>query len=410
VRVLFLTQVLPYPPDSGAKLKTLNVLKSLGPEHDLTLVSFVRGDQRRDAEQLREYCRAVYTVEMRRTPWWDGRAIAASLCGGGPTLMLRDDRPEMGVLIDNLTTGEPFDLVHADQLNMCQYALRVPHAARVFDAHNALWLLCERLAAVLPLGLRRLAFNREARLLRAYEGRMCRAFDAVLAVSPEDRAALEAVGARRETITVLPITIDTQDIQPLTRQPADPPHLVYIGQMRWPPNVDAVQWFALAVLPQIRARYPDAVFQVIGADPPGSVQALADPSGGIEVLGYVDDPSAYLARAAALVVPLRAATGMRVKILEGMARGVPIVTTKLGCEGIAVEAGRHVLIADDPAEFATATLRLLDDAALAHRLAEDGRRLVETRYEWRRHRAALQAVYLDAVTRAERRPSGTRPA
>jgi glycosyltransferase involved in cell wall biosynthesis len=403
-----LTQVLPHPPDSGAKLKTLNVLKSLVPEHDVTLVSFVRGDQRRDTEQLRAYCEAVHVVEMRRTPWHEGRAAASSLCGGGPALMLRDDRPEMRALIDNLTSRQRFDLVHADQLNMCQYALRVRHAARVFDAHNALWLLCERLAAVPQFGFRRLVLAREARLLRAYEGGMCRAFDAVLAVGPDDQAALEAVGATPETITVLPITIDTQDIRPLPRQPTCPPRLIYVGQMRWPPNVDAVRWFALTVLPQIRAHYPNVVFQIIGADPPASVRTLAGPSRGIEVLGYVDDLSAYFTRAAALVVPLRAATGMRVKILEGMARGVPIVTTKLGCSGIAVEAGRHVLIADDSAEFAAATLRLLDDPALARQLAEEGRRLIETQYDWRAHRGVLHAVYRAAVTQASRRRSDAR--
>jgi len=405
VRVLLLTQILPYPPDSGAKLKTLNVLKSLVPPHDVTLVSFVRGDQGRDTEPLRSYCRTVHTVELRRTAWRDGRAAVRSLCGGGPALMLRDDQPEMRALIDRLTASERFDLVHADQLNMCQYALRVSHAARVFDAHNALWLLFERLAAVLPVGFRRSVFAREARLLRAYEGRMCRTFDAVLAVSADDRVALEAVGAVPETITVVPITIDTQDVRPLHRPPHGPPRLVFIGPLHWPPNADAVRWFATAVLPHIRARCPDVVFEVIGANPPDSVRALAGATGGIDVVGYVDDLGPRLAHAAVMVVPLRVGAGMRVKILDGLTRGLPIVTTQLGCSGIAVESERHVLIADDPGEFAAATLRVLDDPALAQRLATAGRNLVETLYDWRAHRASLQGVYRDAMARAARRPA-----
>lgn len=403
MRVLLLTQVLPYPPDSGAKLKTLNVIRSLAPEHDITLVSFARGNQTPDVERLRAHCRDVHTIEIQRTARHEARAAVRSLYGGEPVLMLRDDRREMRVLIEALTSRERFDLVHADQLNMCQFALRVPNAARVLDAHNALWLLYERLAAVLPRGLRRLAFSREARLLRAYEGRMCRACDAVLAVSADDRAALEAVGAVPDTITVVPITVDVHDLQRQPRLPLRPPRLVYIGPMHWPPNLDAVQWFAAAILPRIRARYPEVIFQVIGADPHGSLRGFAEPSHRIEVLGYVDDPAGHFAGAAALVVPLRAGAGMRVKILDGLARGVPIVTTQLGCSGIAVESGRHVLIADDPAEFAAATLRLLDDPALAQRLADNGRRLVETRYDWRAHRASLERVYRDAVRRAARR-------
>ncbi len=168
---------------------------------------------------------------------------------------------------------------------------------------------------------------------------MCQAFDAVLAVTPEDRAALEAVGAPPETITVIPITIDTHEVRPLSRRPGGPPRLVHIGTMYWPPNVDAVRWFATAVYPQIRAKHPDVVFDVIGADPPRVIRDLAGPRTGINVLGYVEDPTPHLECAAALVVPLRAGAGMRVKILEGLARGLPIVTTSLGCSGIAVEDG-----------------------------------------------------------------------
>jgi glycosyltransferase involved in cell wall biosynthesis len=145
------------------------------------------------------------------------------------------------------------------------------------------------------------------------------------------------------------------------------------------------------------------VFEVIGANPPRSIRDLAGPRTGIHVLGYVEDPTPHLEGAAALVVPLRAGAGMRVKILEGLARGLPIVTTRLGCSGIAVEAGEHVLIADSPGDFAAATMRLLDDPALAQRLAETGRRLVETQYDWRAHRAGLHVVYRDAVARAARR-------
>ena len=399
MRVLLLTQVLPYPPDSGPKLKTLNVIRSLVQDHDVTLVSFVRGDQSHDVASLRQYCRAVHTVELRRTPWHDVRAAAVSVWHGQPGLMLRDDRAAMRALIDRLAGTERFDIVHADQLNMCQYGLRVPQAARVFDAHNALWLLCERLAAVLPAGPRKWLFAREARLLRAYEGRMCQVFDAVLAVTAEDRAALEAVGAVAQTITVLPITIDAQQVRPLPRRPVHPPRIVHIGTMYWPPNVDAVRWFATEIYPQIRARYPDVIFDVIGANPPRLVRDLAGPSTGINVLGYVEDPDPYLARAAVLVVPLRAGAGMRVKILDGLARGLPIVTTSLGCSGIAVESGHHVLVADNAPDFAAATLGVLDDPAMAQRLSQAGRHLVETRYDWRGYRGSLQAVYRDAVAR-----------
>jgi glycosyltransferase involved in cell wall biosynthesis len=120
---------------------------------------------------------------------------------------------------------------------------------------------------------------------------------------------------------------------------------------------------------------------------------LATPENGIQVTGYVDDPTPYLERAALMVVPLRAASGMRVKILTALAQGLPVVSTTVGCEGIAVEPGVHLLVADEPAAFAAATLRLLNDRAEADRLAANGRRLVTQRYDYRQVYAPLEQVY-----------------
>jgi glycosyltransferase involved in cell wall biosynthesis len=395
MNVLVLTQVLPYPPDSGPKVKTWNVLKYLAQHHEVTLVSFVRGDQSADVGHLRQYCNAVYTVPMVRSVLGDGLAMGRSLLNGQPWMMVRDDRSAMRRLIDRLTSETHFDIAHADQLNMAQYAARVPGARKILDAHNALWLLYRRLWHTMGPGPRKLLLGRDWRLLKGYEGRLCRAFDAVLAVSREDGVALQEAAGQPLDITVIPIAVDTDEVTPVVRQPGAN-HILHIGTMYWPPNIDGVLWFMRQVYPYIRAKRPDVTFDVVGARPPQEILGLAGDSKGINVTGYVADPTPYLEQAGVMVVPLRAGGGMRVKILNALAQGLPIVSTGLGCEGIAVTSGQNILIADSPHDFAEAVLRMLENPDFAAQLGNDGRRLAEEQYDYRRACLPIEAVYARA--------------
>lgn len=392
MKVLLLTQVLPYPPDSGPKIKTWNVIKYLAQKHDITLVSFVRGDQTADVQRLRAYCRSIHTVQMVRNPLRDGWAMIRSLFSDQPWVMTRDDINRMHQLVSRLCHETSYDIVHADQLNMGQYASRLPGTRKILDTHNALWLLYKRLWQTLKPGPKKWLLGRDWQLLRRYEARLCQEFDHVLAVSEEDRAALiDAVGRPLE-ITVIPIAIDTDELKPVTRSPGTD-HILYMGTMYWPPNIDGVFWFIREVWPLIRAQRPNLIFDVVGARPPQELLELSKPETGINVTGYVKDTSPYLEKAGLMIVPLRAGGGMRVKILEALALGLPVVSTTLGCEGIALENGYHTLIADTPLEFARATLQLLDNQALADELGRNGRNLIETSYDYRIACSPLDKIY-----------------
>jgi glycosyltransferase involved in cell wall biosynthesis len=396
MKILLLTQVLPYPPDSGPKVKTWNLIKYLAQQHEITLVSFVRGDQSADVAHLRRYCRAVHTLSMERGPLRDGLAMVHSLLNGQPWMMVRDDRAAMRRLVDRLAAVEHFDVAHADQLNMCQYARRVPHSFKLFDAHNALWVLYRRLSDTMSPGPQKWLLERDWRLLKDYEGHICREFDAVTAVIPEDKAALEEAIGEASNIQVIPITVDTDEVSYVERRP-DADHVVHIGTMYWPPNVDGMLWFADEVWPFIRARRPETTFDLIGARPPKQVVALSQNGSGINVTGYVDDLGPYLAQTGVFVVPLRAGGGMRVKILNALAQGLPIVSTSLGCEGIQVTHERDILVADTPAEFAQAVLRVLEEPDLSARLSNNGRRLAETVYDYRVACRPLDKIYQQAA-------------
>jgi polysaccharide biosynthesis protein PslH len=391
VTILLLTQVLPYPPESGPQIKTWNLIKYLARHHAVTLISFVRGNAAAHVEPLLRYCRAVHTVPLRRGIGRDAGFLLASLLGRQPFMIRRDERAAMRRMVATIAAAQPFDAVHADQLNMAPYALSVRAPLRVLDAHNALWLGYRRLAERLPFGPRRALWARESRALKRYEGWCMRQFDRVLAVSDADRRALQEAAGEARQIVVMPIAVDAEEVRPIARRP-DAERIVHLGTMFWPPNVDAVAWFANAILPLVRAERPQAGFDVIGARPPRAVRALARRAG-IRVIGYVADPDPYLREAGAFVVPLRAGSGMRVKILTALAQGLPVVATSIGCEGLEVETERHVLIADSAGGFAAATLRVLGDRALAEALGRSGRALIETTYDYRVAYQSLDRIY-----------------
>ena len=411
MNILLLTQIVPYPPDSGPKVKTYHLLRHLAAHHRITLVAFTRNPQEeQDAAALRSICAAVHTVHLDRSRVRDALALGQSLISRRPWLMVRDDLPAMHTFLAKLVaqaeaSGQPFDLVHADQLNMAMFADRLP-LPRLLDQHNAVWTIFKRMAQQ-EHGAARLFLEREWRLLKRYEGDVCKRFEAVTAVSDEDRVALfDAIGAERD-MPVIPIAVDA-DAEQIIPRSEGANGILSLATMMWPPNVDGVMWFARAIYPLIRQGVPETSFYVVGQRPVAEVRALPESEPTIKVTGYVADPKPYISSSACLIVPLRSGGGMRVKILEALARGIPIVSTTIGYEGIDLLPGKHLLVADTPEAFAAAVTELIRNPALGAQLAEAGRRRLMERYDWKAVYPAMEAVY-DRIGRS-RPTTGGNPA
>ncbi len=326
------------------------------------------------------------------------------MLSGLPIVIVRDETADMPATLHRLTQETPFDVIHADQLSMAGYgqvAARRGSSRTLLDEHNAIYILAQRMATTESNRLRRLVMAREAHAFAHYEAAMCRAYDALLTVTQEDRAHLLALFPYEQRaslagkFTVVPICVDPEKTLPVAHRPRsenDPPTILHLGTMFWPPNVAGVLWFAREVLPLIRRQIPEARFVIVGKSPPREVQALAsDPH--IEVTGYVSDPTPHLAATDVFVVPLHAGGGMRVKILDAWLWGLPIVSTPIGAEGIETRDGENILLAEDAAAFAQATLRLLTDEGLNQRLRVAGRAWVESRYSWRQVYRQVDEVY-----------------
>lgn len=401
-RVLYLTQVLPYPLNTGARVRQYYVLRYLARQHQVTLVSFVRDDDKPEhVAHLRTVCHAVHTAPMVRSPWRDIRAALTGVLTRIPIVIARDEMASMQQTLARLMASESFDIVHADQVSMSRYGLLGQGSRRVLDLHNAMYLVTERLAAHETNPLKRAIYRREARALAQYEAKLCARYDQVTFVTDEDRQLIEqqierwGVHLPDRRLTTIPICIDPADKLPV--QPvAQPQRITAMGVMFWPPNAEGVLWFAQEIWPRIHAQQPHLTFTVVGKNPPDYLTQLHG-TPGIEVLGYVPDVATLLAETAAFVVPLRAGGGMRVKILDTWSWGLPIVSTSIGAEGIEIRDGENILIADEPEAFSAAVLRAATDRELNQRLRVNGRRWVEEKYDWKTIYAAWDAVYARAL-------------
>lgn len=400
MRILFLSQLLPYPLDAGAKIRAYFTLRHLASRHEVTLLAFTRAaDTDQAAAHLREVCAGVRTVPIERTVWAEAWHGARSLVNGEPFLISRDRRAAMLRAIDEaLAEAGPFDAVHADQLWMAPYAEyareRSPNresVKTVLDQHNAVFQIPRRMAADEPNRIKRGLLGFESRKMARYEVKTCAAFDHVVYVTAEDRAALHSHGlsADENRETVIPICLEPP--APATNERAAGPLAAFVGGLNWPPNAEGVEWFLDEIWPRATARVAGARFRAVGKLPE-SWRGRRTPNS-VELTGYLPSTDAALEDAAVFVVPLRSGGGMRVKILDAWSRGLPVVSTTIGAEGLDLRPGENILLADEPEAFADAVVRVMEDGELAARLRGEGRRTVEISYDWRRGYAAWDRVY-----------------
>jgi len=407
MNILFLTQIIPFPPDAGPKVKTYHVLRALiGQGHSVTLVSFVRPEEVDHVPALEKICKKVHMVPIHRSRLADVGYMLRSFLTNRPFLVERDDLRPMQDMVNRLVHEGDFHFIHADQLTMVQFAVRGASVFPdnkpkvIFDAHNAVWSIVERMQENARWFLKPI-LGIEARRVKRYEGELLKTVDHVLAVTDVDRAGLEEAlkfstiqkDDRIAPITVVPIAVDTQQLQPIKRTPASK-NIVTLGTLHYPPNADGIRWFFNDVFPLIHKRIPDATLTIIGKNPPQDfLDAATRHPEAIKITGYVPELSPYLEQSAVMVVPVRAGGGMRVRILEAFAYAMPVVTTTIGLEGINAELEKDVLVADTAEKFADRVSELLENISLQEKLSVNGRKLAQTKYDWQIVLSAMKAIY-----------------
>ena len=233
--------------------------------------------------------------------------------------------------------------------------------------------------------------RRETKRIKRFEIGIWQDFDAVVAMSNIDQPIVEQHVDKRKTWTV-PNGVDLTRFAFHPRATNSAPRLIFVGYFLHHPNVVAVMHFCQSVWPNIRKAHPDARFDVIGGSPPDEIQAL-DGREGVRVLGFVPDVRPYMEASSVMVVPILSGGGTRLKVLEAFASGVPVMSTLLGCAGIDVAGGSHVVLAETDDEMSMAVHRLLENPRGAQEMAAGARRLVEEEYSWEIIGKRLEAVW-----------------
>ena len=402
MRLLVLSPVLPDSPCDGDRLRLYHWLRELGRRHELTLACFsdpARAADRADRiEGLR--LKGLHKVSQSQNE----RRLAAGrrLFSGLPVTVTSAASGAMARLSDELLGGGSFDAVMAYRLKMAPYALRW-RGPRYLDYCDSLTRYHERRAVTLTLEGRRLAaaWSRlQGQRLAAYEACCAGQFHGGFFNAVGDREAVAAMNpSAAARLQVAANGVDAAYFKRPAGHPREPKTLVFVGHLAYAPNAEAVLWFAAQVLPGLRAQDPGITFKVLGGDAPPAVLALKGQAG-VQLLGFTPDTRPHLWSAALSVCPVRSGAGRQNKVLEAFAAGLPVVSTALAAQGAEAVAGRHLAVADEPADFIAAVLGLLHRPAQGRRLAAAASGLLKARYRW----SANAAVMSRAMARAAQRP------
>lgn len=407
LRILIVTPSLPYPPIWGFGMRVYQLLRLLSARHHVSLLTYATPDDAGRVAALAEVCGAVHTVPSFQPEVGNSRrAQLASLVSPISYQRWRLRSRAMQTAIDRLLVRERFDVVQVESSQMAGFRFGTGVLARrptrplvLLDEHNIEYELLHRMYRE-ERSLERRVYNWiEYLKVRREEHRAWDEADGCILTSAREAAILRGRRPDKPAV-VAPNGVDVDHFRP-DAAPSDPASIVFTGLMRYRPNVDAAIYFAQDVLPLIRRVRPEVTFTIVGADATEEVQRLAGPE--VVVTGTVPDVRPYVARAAAVVVPLRMGSGTRLKVLEGLAMGKALVSTSLGCEGIDVRDGEHLLVADDPLDFAAAVLRLVDAPGGAAVLGRRGRALAVAQYSWASVGERLEGFYTEMLSRAESR-------
>jgi glycosyltransferase involved in cell wall biosynthesis len=380
MKILFIHKQILFPHDTGGKIRALNVLRHLARWHDVTYLCNLRPGEEGHVPEMATLGLRIETVmaqQSRPGSWRFYKDLALNLLSPYPFTIVRNYDPRLAARAHALVESRHYDLVICDCPQMALHAMDLKGPVKILFQHNVEAQIFQRHAALSGGRLRSHYMGLQWKKMRRFEAECGKRFDAVIAVSEQDRQTFQRDYAWGH-VSAIDTAVDV-DYFRLRGNAEQPDRVVFVGSMDWLPNQDGVQYFLRHVWPHIRRARPSATFQVVGRNPPLDVQRLGGVDG-VEIVGTVPDVRPYLAEAAVVVVPLLVGGGTRLKIFEAMAMGKAVVSSSIGAEGLPVTAGEHLVLADSSSDFAEAVTRLLDEPRCRLELGKAAHSLVTRRY------------------------------
>ncbi|HEV8112201.1 MAG TPA: TIGR03087 family PEP-CTERM/XrtA system glycosyltransferase [Planctomycetota bacterium] len=391
MRILFLSQRVPYPPNRGDKITTWRLVDRMRRKHDVTCVAFAHDAV--DLQAARELdAMGIPTLPVRHRDAWKRIRSAPLLLSSSPLTLGVYGSRKLQSVVDRLMPQ--MDLAYAYSSSMGAFLEKHPAKPRIMhfgELDSDKWRQYSEFAGF-PM---RQVYARESRTLLEFERRIANAFtENVLCTPLEQRIFQEKIPGAPSV--VLRNGVDLNYYRPGGTEPW-PGHIVFTGVMNYFPNVDGCRFFVEEVFPLVRKEFPRARFTIVGAHPAPEIRRLGRTIG-VSVTGYVHDTRKILRTAAVSVAPLRIARGIQNKVLEALSMGIPVVGTSAAVQGVDGVAGRDYLVGDDAETFAEAVCSLLRDPQSAHERGLRGRRFVEDTYDWEVVFRPLDALLEDCAS------------
>ena len=394
MNILILTKKFPYPLKDGEAIAIFNNIKGFSQlGHQVTVLAINTLKHHYDIKELPADVKALadfQEVTLDTSPTIGG--ALKNLFSGESYHVSRFVSEEYRSKLESVLKSKQFDIIQCEGLFMGRYLDTIRQNSKapvVMRAHNVESEIWQRIAANEGNPIKKLYLKIQASRLRKYELAQLNRYDAVVPITDDDRMKLQAMGADKPMVTS-PAGIDLERFNgyQLTQMKNT---LFFIGGLDWLPNAEGVRWFLETVWPVAKAKHPDLEFHIAGRNcPPWLKEWKAD---GVTVLGEVDNALDFMARRQVMVVPLFSGSGMRIKIVEGMAMGKPIISSQIGAEGILYLDGNNIVISNTLSEYIEAIDKYMAQPESFEQIGKNARQLIESKYDNRTFAAALINFY-----------------
>lgn len=376
MNILILSPFSPYPLNQGGKIRIYKIIKNLSRSNSITLAAIVDNKLQSEPGPLQQLCKEIIFVERPPKLWRDRFDF---VFGKDPYNYVRYFSVDMKRELARLIKLKSFDIIQIEFTMMWQYADIFNGIPIVLDTHNIENKIVRQVKNTYRNPLRKFMYVIEERRLRNKEEQAWRECCLCFTVSDKERNFISSYLGNSNKVFTIPNGVDLEwfKFYPKTNMGKQ---LLFLGSMDYRPNLDSALYFLEEIFPLIQSKIKDVKLDIVGRE----LWRIQNHSSikGVEYHENIPDVLPYFRKADVLVVPLRYGAGTRIKILEAIAAGIPVVTTSKGCEGVEVTNGEHLLVADSPEEFASAVQRVIEDDNLRNSITQNARELVERNYSW----------------------------
>lgn len=391
-----LTPYLPFPLLSGGQTRSYNLIKNLSQKHEVTLFSLIKDEKEKQfVGELEKFCRKVAVFKRSKTPW-TLRNLALTAFGPYPFLVIRNLVSQERKIIEKELDSKKYDLIHAETFYVMPHLPKTSVPVLLVEQTIEYLVYKHYMEEQAPFYLRPFLWL-DVFKLKFWESYFWREAKKVVVVSEADHQEMDKLVPGLD-IEIVPNGIDQAYFSVKKRQTSDVPRVLYVGNFAWLQNVEAVEILVNQVWPKLKRAIPRAKLWIVGMNINNYIRGLA--STDIEITECIPDIRDAYQAASVLVTPIKGPGGTRLKILEAMASGLPVVTTSVGAEGLGVTDNKEVLIRDNFSDLAEAAILVLKDQSLAKSLGIRGKRFVELNYTWKQSARKLDEIYEEVIQQA----------